>query len=454
MRRLLAVAALVAFMPTANAQDTGKTEFSTNAELRVRYFLMQNPGANEKEFGTNGFGQHRFKGDLHYKANEQISGHASLLYNGNWGQQVDGNPVTDNPQFLNVNEAYLRWMPVSELSMQLGRQNYGFADGFVMGVNDWQQMPYSYDGLLLNWEAEFGKIQFFGFKLRELDSGTRPSQPQTAGHGAASRDPEHNMYGLVFDLKSKPEWLKTVNVHLIKNNGDALIDGNGATTMNQSTDGIDGLRYGAMLGFAFDATELNLWYAAHDSKFKRIAAGGAKTEIDGKGNMMQAELAHTVENFMNSRVHFRYHQDSGNDGKSATENGNYDAFFYEQHNAAGMMDLFGWGNLTYMQLGWNFKPQDNTQVGLQYSMFSRTEASATSATYTQGLYGGFLDSQANDKDKLGDEIDLWATHHYDGGLSTTLRVGYFIPGDYFKDANTNNTDDAVMHIMLEGKATF
>src|SRR5688572_18578924 len=72
MRRLLAVAVLVAFMPTANAQDKGKSDFTHNAEFRVRDTFENNQSGSKdiKPTHHNGIEQ-RFKFGLGFKASEK-----------------------------------------------------------------------------------------------------------------------------------------------------------------------------------------------------------------------------------------------------------------------------------------------------------------------------------------------------------------------------------------------
>lgn len=453
MRRVLAAAVLVAFMPTANAQDKAKADFSTNAEFRARFWWMQNPGGNEKSLSTNTDADSRFKLDLNYKANEKVSATATLIHWAEFGKannavhsasnttdtSTDAGAVQD---LMVVNQAFATWMSSDDLKFNVGRMNYQVGDGTLIGVNDWENVPYMFEGLLAKWEAEFGKFDFVIFKLRDVQGTT------------ASGNAQHNMYGINFDLKTMPEWMKGLNVHFFKNNGDANDDGAGFTnTVANTHDGVDTMRYGLMAHFGFSDFELKAWYEGQGGKLKLIN-GGAKTEGDYKGSMMQAELAYNAANFMNSRFHFRWHDSSGDDNAADTEQGTYDPFFNELHNAAGMMDLFNVGNLSYMQLGWKMKPQDQTDVGLQYTMLSLKEEGAG---WMQGRNGASLAgaTQNNNNKKLGDMIDVWATHTYDANLATTFRIGYFMPGDRFEPAApTQASTDAIMHVMIEGKATF
>lgn len=443
MRRALAAVALLAFLPNANAQDKAKAEINHNGEFRLRDTWMMNQKGDKdvQPSSKNGLDQ-RLKFDLGVKANEKLSANVTLLNNFTWGQsETDTVGIHDGSQtedLLNVNQAYASWMASEGLTLKFGRMNYQIGDGALIGVNDWEAIPYSFEGLLANYEAEFGRIQFFAFKHREITTGT-------------TSDPEQNSYGLNFDLKTSPEWLKMVNVHLLKDTADA-VTGNTTEGINGGM-GKDFFRYGLNAGFAFNIVDLKAWYEAYSGKYHAIAAGGAKTDTDANGNMMQAQVGVNFANFMGSRVFVTYHQDSGDKDTTSGKMETYDAYFHEKHGSAGMMDLFDWGNLTYIQIGWTGKPTDTTDVGLAYSMLSRTEKGANASTVNYGTYGDLGNTFNKDKSKLGDEIDLWAEHHYDSNLSTVARVGYFMPGDVYKDA-TPEQKDAVTQIMLEGRLTF
>ena len=170
MRRLLAFVALVSFLPTANAQDKGKAEFSPSAEFRARYNWMQNGDGTERNDSNV---QDRMKFGANYKANEKFSAHATILHAATIGQSVNtdevGNTNTnDADNVLMVNEAYANWRFSDDISFKFGRQNYQIADGSLIAVNDWEQNPTAFEGLVGNWEAEFGRFQLIAFKQREL----------------------------------------------------------------------------------------------------------------------------------------------------------------------------------------------------------------------------------------------------------------------------------------------
>ncbi|NJL25125.1 MAG: alginate export family protein [Calothrix sp. SM1_5_4] len=444
MRRVLATAVLVACLPTAYAQDKAKGEFTHGGEYRVRDTWMQNAaGGDKSQTNSQNTIYHRFKLGIGARASEKLSAHLTLLGNATFGQisgetQAEYSGATGGTEenFAAINEMYANWLLADDLAVKLGRFNYQIGDGYVIGINDWEATPYSFEGVLGSWEAEFGRLQAFAFKLREY-----------ATAGPTSGDPEHNTYGLNFDLKTMPEWLKAVNVHVLQDAAQIATAGTTGTTV-KGTQGQDVLRYGANAGFAFSIVDLKLWYAGYNGKIRNSSGS-----LDTEGTMMQAELGVGFPGFMNSRVYAQYHQDSGDKNSTDNKNGRYDSYFYERHDNAGLMDLFDWGNLTYITVGWTGKPSDATDVGLTYTMFSRTEKGDGVAS---GLYGGQLNAATTfgSDDKLGDEIDLWAEHRYENGLSTVARVGYFMPGGYYDKATPDKRGDDVLQVMVQGKFAF
>ncbi|MBE8222013.1 MAG: hypothetical protein HAW60_04705, partial [Bdellovibrionales bacterium] len=87
----------------------------------------------------------------------------------------------------------------------------------------------------------------------------------------------------------------------------------------------------------------------------------------------------------------------------------YDALDYNKHSNTGLMDIHEWGGregegLTYYTVGYIHSLNDSSAVGVMYSDFSK----------------------AND-DKLGTEIDAYASHKYNDVLVATVRYGKYTP---------------------------
>jgi len=295
------------------------------------------------------------------------------------------------------------------------------ADGSVVSKNDWEQTPWAFEGAYGVYFTEFANIGVFGVKGMNDDIG------DDATTIADDNTADVNFYGLSVDLKNLPEWLKMVNIHALQSKAtgiDGTLLGLGADLQDEK------LRLGLTVkgdtsGFDYRAT-----YAMYSGEL----TDGATT-TDNDASMIDAELGYTMADMMNMRVHALYHTDSGQD--SSSDNTRYDAFFYEQHANAGLMDVVGWGNLTYIKVGVALEPVEMTKVGVDYYMFTKTEKTdAIVGTSNAGL----LTNTGTTDDDLGSEIDVWATRALSNGAELNARIGMFQAGDAF-GANAEDITD-------------
>ncbi len=467
----------------AQAQDKGKSEVSHTAEFRLRDAFEQNESGNAsvKPNHHNAVDQ-RFKLGVGFRANEKFSLTATLLQSAAFGQtrteninergQTTSTPGNlDERNFLSVNEAYVAWLMADDLNVKFGRMNYAFGDGAIMAVNDWQAQPYSYEGVEASYEAEFGRLQAFAFKMRDF-SGSSPGS-LTGTTKSTTSDPQRDSYGLVFDLKVMPEWLKLLNANFIQDVADGITDtstGVGSTVQkNQSQ---KALRFGAAASVAYGMFDFKADYEGISGKNSDLGANTPVRLINA--SMYQGELGINFPTVMLSHVFLGFHVDSGmKQADATTADRTYDPYFYDKHSGSGLMELVAWGNLTYFSAGWTGKPSDTTDVGLAYYMFSKTEKedmvrpgyygknlflNATACDPTGAVAGGSACARG-----IGNEIDLWAEHRYDGGLSLLGRLGYFMPGATLKNnwVREDNASEGLVHqtaslmqVMVQGKLTF
>lgn len=453
MKLLIVSLMAVALVPAASAQSATKADISANAEYRVRYLYENNVSGNEQEIpGQQSAFVHRLKLDGNFRASEKISGKVTVLHNAVWGGEANLNSELGAPDaastsnlFL-VNQAYGNWMLADDMRLRIGRQNFSFGDGRLMGINDWEATPYAFDGVSGAYDMEVGSLKAWAFKVAELTSATT----------GAGGDPEHNSYGVSFDFKTKPEMLKMVNLHAIK---DVRATSFEPGTPLDPVNGRDFMRYGVQVAGEWMGFDFGADYQSRTGEWKSQATPGAAVDkIDGAASMTQVHLGYGVEYFMNSRMTALWHKDSG-DAANADSPKNFDGYFHEKHNSAGMMDLLGWGNLTYWGLKLELQPLDGTTVGAAYYRFSRTEtgpAVAGVAGVTPGLNGASLFGEGafdNQWSLIGSELDLYAEHKYDGNLSTFAYVGMFSPADYLKKA-TPEKGDPVLQIFVQAQMTF
>ena len=458
-----ALITLAAGAEGARAQDKAKGEIGYAADYRLRDTYLENEAAkgNESPAHSNRLDQ-RLRLNLNLRASERLGATASILSAMQFGQTA-GEPVAEPKDGLSVNQAFGNWMISDDFIFKFGRMNYQIGDGFVMGVNEWEAVPYAFDGALFHYEFEFGRLEFFGFKMREYGAVA------VAGGLTEQRKPdlEHNAYGFTFDLKTMPEVLKTVHLHVIKDAADRGVEAPAAGTQVQTikgTQGIDAVRYGVNVGLVYGAADLKLWYAGVGGKNKypldpTLPYHGS---YDIESNMVQAELGFSRPEWHAFRAFVQYHRDTGDGDSTDGREQTYDSYFHIKHASAGFMDLFDWGNLTSVQIGLTAKTSEALDLGVSYWLLNRTATGQNSSRPLAGLYGGNLVPVTGTNDlnlmttKLGDEFDLWAEYRLANGLTVNARVGYFSPGPVFDTARSGGVrrDDGIVQAMLEGKVSF
>ncbi len=435
MRKIVALAALISFMPVANAAD--KAEMTPNAEYRIRYQIDEAKTGDKGTSTTAHTATHRFKMDLGFRSGEKFGGNLTLLHNAQLGGFSTSNGE-DNQQksafiaenSVLVNQAYGTWMINDAWSAKFGRGGFTLADGSVISQNDWEGVPYSFDGALLNYEHEMVRLNIFGVKA--VDNAA-------AFNGSNNDDPEVNFFGFAADWKNLPEVLKMVNFHFTKVSGNEL--------ELASIRARDEMRYGLVVSGDTAGIDYRLNYAANTGDQKSVSLGNR--DVDGM--MYALEVGFSLPEMMKSRFFVGYHVDSGDKNSADDKLETYDTFFYEKHCNSGCMDVLNWGNLTFIKAGYTFTPMDQIDVGLHFWKFERTEDRAAATLGNNGAYTNVATVTSSD---LGQEIDLVVTKKYDSGFAINAWLGMFMPGDYFAKQTTPARDDTYNQLYVEGKMTF
>lgn len=454
MKKLVGLLAALALLPSAQAG-----ELAHSAEYRLRYQVDQDKdGVSGGKGSTNDWKQ-RFKLGSTFRSGEKLTGQLTLLHNSTWGHSGLGNTAATYPvagvtgdselakmdgvangeNLVLVNEAYGSWMASNELLIRFGRGALAMADGRVIGVNDWGPTPNAFEGVLFTWDKEFARFNAYGVKFAQLLASSDP--------GPSVSDPEINSYGLNVDWKTLPEFLKMVNFHAIQVNVDAGMGA--ANTAVQTIPQESRMRYGLVVSGDAMNVDYRLTYAAHTGKYTNYS-GAPSTTTDREGSMIDAEFGYRLPDWMNSRISFLYHTDTGEkDGVTDNKATTYDPYFYERHDNAGWMDIYLWGNLTYMQLRYTMDIMDDLSFAAQYLIFSQTEKAGSTSAGVNGFTGTAAGTAATEN-ALGTELDLAVAKKYEGGLTITARAGMFSPGAEY--ASTNS--DAYTQLFLEGKMAF
>jgi hypothetical protein len=494
MRIALAIIAMLAFLPTAHSKEsTVDKQFSHNAEFRVRYVFEDNQSGNAHVAPNNGSHiEQRLKLGGSYKVSEKFTATATFLHTANWGSTdlgvygQDGKPGAfssgDNVgehnglspnNLLTVQEAYGTWLLTDDVLVRFGRAALTLGDGSVIAVNDYEPTPFSFDGILGTYEFEMGRLSAWVVKLSEY-STVAPNTtltPSLATARAGTSDPDANAYGLSFDLKRMPEWLKLVNLHIIKNTKastpGALYYAGGGSADPLSRMGQDTLRYGIALAGDVSFIDYKADFAGNTGKYKCLgsfangcgasASNFTMNNLDTSSYMYQLEAGFNFRDIMRSRVFAKYHWDSGDSdtAANATKVGTYDPYFYDRYSGAGKMEIFNWGNLKYITVGTTSAVTDQTTVGAQYFYYQK---SSKNGQLNAGKYGTMALATTTDSDALGSEFNVWSEHKYDGGFSLMGHLGYFLPGSSIKNSRVAAggplMKDSYTQVMIQGKMVF
>lgn len=419
MKKALALVAALMFAQNMYASEN--LEIDANYRVRMSY----DTNADGADGPTDYHASQRFMFGGTWRPSDKITGRLNMSFNDILG--ADHN--FDRPSELVhlVEEAYMKWMVTEDMSISFGRQEFIVADGTIFGGNHWGNHATVHDGLVLSYDTDFVKVNAFHFikdgndgQVGYIGNYTNPTAPTAIQAG----EEDAIINGLSVDVVGLPEMFTLANFTVFNHFDD--------TTANINTAAENHLNYSLSVGMFFaDMLGFRTTYA--------MQTGEQTSAIDFEASMLDAEFYLTMEEVMGLRASIGYHTDSGDDAATTDKNEKYNRYFAERHGNAGLMDTVIWGNLTDISVKVSMMPMDSLKVGLEYHMFTRTEKTDTS------LGGG-----AATEDDLGSEIDLYATHKYDGGLTLTSRVSMFTPGDAWSATN----DETHTQLYFQAAADF
>lgn len=434
MKRLVILAGVLAVSTAAQAQDA---EFKHSGEFRLRYYNDMTPSGNKDIPENKSDIEARMKLGLTMQKGQAAKAHVTLIHGTLLGTDRAADPNFTNPNAyaaftkdngLMVNEAY-GWAAFSEkMFIKAGRFNIDFGGGEFISSDDHKLIPITHEGLALGYDLDFAKALVALVKDKEL----------TAQAGMDS-DPEQHRFMVGIDLKNLPEFLNTASLSFSNFNRSE----NAAPSANLQV-------YGLTLG----GEAAGLDYRAVLGMQSGIAAKTAALEVKNDAMMYDLRVGYSMPETMGLKVWANYHSDSGDDDVADSKNSRYNGLYYNSHKFAGLMDIFGWGNLTYWAVGADIAPAEDMTVGLGLYGFSKTKEKDNTINGTNNdRFANFRGGMANDKADLGMELDVYAQKKYANGLIIDAMVGAFMPGAAFKDA-TPKREATIIQAMLTGTLTF
>ena len=144
-------------------------------------------------------------------------------------------------------------------------------------------------------------------------------------------------------------------------------------------------------------------------------------------------------NDYDATIKFNYTYLSGNDDIADGDFNAWDPMFEDQSPGEILNILFANTNMMYTKVCGTMMPREDLTLGLSYTWAKLAEKSqagnATAYSPTFGQASGNTYTINRNQSDLGHEIDTWAIWDYTEDVNFNLVGAWYIPGNYFTEAN-------------------
>ena len=438
MKRLVLLAGATLLMSAgAQAQDS---EVKHNGEFRVRYYNDMTPSGVKDLPGNKSDVFGRLKLGSTLRKGENLQAHVTLIHNSQFGSDNTGAALVNAAPYSTlaaqnavlVNQAYGWWKAGEGFTLKAGRMNVEIGEGEFFSADAWRAVPIAHEGFHVGYDTSFAMVNAWLIQDKQLTAGNPDS------------DPEQNNLIISGDLKNMPEVIKTANLTLVQ--------------VNRSEAGGVGSANMQHIGVTVGGEAAGFTYKGVYGMQMGIQSKTAATELKAAGSMFDITVGYGMPETMGLKLWANYHSDSGDDAGTDDKNNQYNPMYYASHKYGGAMDMFGWGNLTYWNIGAAVVPAEDLEVGLSLFGFTKTKENGAvnaNANTRQGPAGagfGAATVLANKSD-LGMELDVYAAKKYGTAFQIDAHLGAFMPGAAFKDATTKK-EATIMQLLIAGTMTF
>jgi hypothetical protein len=326
-----------------------------------------------------------------------------------YGQFMDthalGLPLADTAANMrdsfDLRQGYLNfhYKPVQLL---VGRMELRIGDERVVGISDWTNNSRTWDGAYLR-IGSLNQLNIFTTSVVTV----HPTSLDTHGAGLTF----HGVHAKITTWVPHSDIEPFVLVH--------------AEPYVKSHDGT----YGSSTAVTFGSYYNTHWYGFDSSGTGMLQRGSYGDDS------IQAGAAIVRGGYGANRLPWKPHLEAeydyatGNSNPTGKTWGTFDQQYPSNHNAFGLVDLFGFQNIKQRRVNLNLTPKENLLVLLQ-------GGSLHLATVNDGVYssagtmapsiavptGGFK------SDDLGSEFDASAKYIYHKSFVTNIGVGHFFPG--------------------------
>ena len=284
----------------------------------------------------------------------------------------------------------------------VGRQELRIGDERVVGISDWTNTSRTWDGIYMR-VGNVNQLNLFSTSVVTV----YPSSLDTHGAGLTFHGGQAKLATYVPHTTIEPFVLVHALPRVTSQQG----------VIGSQTEVTFGSYYETKLPFGFDSSgtvDLQRGSYSNDS----IHAGAAIVR-GGYGTKRLPWQPH---------LEAEYDYATGNPHTNLDRIGTYDQEYPSNHNAFGLVDLFGFQNIKQDRLSLQLKPQSNLLMlfqggSLHVATIHDGAYSGAGASLIAAPAGGFR------SDDIGSEFDASAKYVYHKSFVTNIGVGHFVPGE-------------------------
>lgn len=303
---------------------------------------------------------------------------------------------------FDLRQGYLNFHKQTRIQTFIGRQLLKFGDERIIGISDWSNTSRSWDGFDFRLDYPHAKVDLFSTSVVKV----HPTSLDTHGSGLTF----HGAWGNLMNLLPHTSFMPFV---LFRTYSDVT---SRQKIAGRETEGTFGMAWSVDLPGGFESTGMgNLQRGRYSNN--SIHAGAAIV----RGGYVNGSLP------LHPHIVAGYKYSSGYNGRNPFRVSTYDQQYPSDHNAFGLVDLFGFQNIKQRRLsitltthrGWTMLLQgESMHVASRYDGTYSGSASVVARVPA----GGFA------RDGIGTGFDASMKHMIRTGLELQLGVGHFFPG--------------------------
>lgn len=409
------------FLWAFSAQAALNTRVDWSGDYRLRGQYLENAAIGSSD--SQDFYNHRMIVSGKMVPNDSVQAHFSINLNQNLGSEDrfgfagirDEDPDDEDVQILT---AYGDWAFGSAFSFKFGRMDLNWGNEAVISVNNDDQRPFFFDGVVFTYDAA-------GFSFSS--GALKISDWITANSDSGDVDPDESAYFVSIDFKPLSRLVEKSQIFFLRLQSDNF------TTPSVSIEGSSLNRLGFSASGSSGALFYNLDYVSLLGSYN-----GGQSAAAWMGNL---KLGLRFGDKTPSEFFLKGHFDSGDKADTADKNEGYRPLYYNHHEYAGLMDLLAWGNLNYLGAGFSFLRKERSEFMLQALWFRLSETNQGPSSISYLGFGDssdlidqnvFQNSNGVESSDLGFEVDFLFKRTFSSKAYVEFIAGIFMPGEYLE----------------------